>query len=148
MPGGADNPRQLRLSVGSTQSDAGRDDEHRKDAARDHEESMPVRTGRQTVVLAEDRNKSFATNFLHSPLQREEPNCRHMESADRRYRLPSGAGNSAVVRNDFDAPEALAATDMPHGGWIETASLVLVDLDQTVARIQAEVDRLGAVGPV
>ena len=28
------------------------------------------------------------------------------------------------------------------GGWTETAPLVLVDLDEMVARIQAEVDRI------
>jgi len=31
---------------------------------------------------------------------------------------------------------------MPQGGYTETASLVLVDLDETVARIDAEVARL------
>jgi hypothetical protein len=31
---------------------------------------------------------------------------------------------------------------MPQGGYTETASLVHVDLDETTARIQAEVDRL------
>ena len=36
----------------------------------------------------------------------------------------------------------MLAEDMLQGGYTETASLVYVDLDETVARIQAEVARL------
>jgi len=45
-------------------------------------------------------------------------------------------------RNDLGAPEVCTAADMPQGGWTETAPLLFVDLDETVARIQVEVDRL------
>jgi hypothetical protein len=33
---------------------------------------------------------------------------------------------------------------MPQGGWTETASLILVDIDETIARIDAEIARIGA----
>jgi hypothetical protein len=45
-------------------------------------------------------------------------------------------------RDELDAPSALLKSVMPQGGHTEIASLVLVDLDETIARIQAEVDRL------
>ncbi len=51
-------------------------------------------------------------------------------------------------RDDLEAPEAMTPDDMPQGGYTETAPLVLVDLDETVARIQAEVDRLAAARPL
>jgi hypothetical protein len=34
-------------------------------------------------------------------------------------------------RNELDAPDAVVPDDMPQGGWTETTSLVLVDLDDT-----------------
>jgi hypothetical protein len=40
------------------------------------------------------------------------------------------------------APAALTAQQMPQGGWTETASLVHVDIDATIRRINAEVARL------
>ena len=45
-------------------------------------------------------------------------------------------------RDGLGAPPAMQKADMPQGGWTETASLLWVDVDDTVARIQAEVDRL------
>ena len=45
-------------------------------------------------------------------------------------------------RQDLGAPAALLREDMPQGGWTETAALVHVDIDDTVERIQAEVDAL------
>ena len=45
-------------------------------------------------------------------------------------------------RKDLGACAAVAKTDMPQGGWSETASLLWVDVAETAERIQAEVDRL------
>ena len=52
---------------------------------------------------------------------------------------------SAVLewwRSDLGAPPALLASEMPQGGWSETASLLWVRIEDTSARIQAEVDFL------
>lgn len=45
-------------------------------------------------------------------------------------------------RDVLGAPEAVTAEDMPQGGYTETASLFHVDLDETAARIDAEVNAL------
>lgn len=45
-------------------------------------------------------------------------------------------------RDVLGAPEGLGSDDTPQGGWTETASLVHVDLDETIERIDAEVGRL------
>ena len=45
-------------------------------------------------------------------------------------------------RDIFGAPEAVTAEDMPQGGYTETASLFHVDLNETAARIDAEVKAL------
>ena len=47
-------------------------------------------------------------------------------------------------RDDLGAPYALTKDDMPQGGRTETASLLWVDIDDTLARIQSEMDRIAA----
>ncbi len=44
-------------------------------------------------------------------------------------------------RNSLGAPQALTRDQMPRGGWSETASLLWVDVGETAARIQTDVDR-------
>ena len=63
------------------------------------------------------------------------------------WSVPTGADAEDIEntildwwRDELDAPDAVPAADMPQGGWTETASLVLVDLDETIARIDAAVD--------
>ncbi len=45
-------------------------------------------------------------------------------------------------RFDCETPQGIAPSEMPQGGWTETASLVYVGAVETAARIQAEVDSL------
>ena len=62
-----------------------------------------------------------------------------------------GTGDEAISVEDsvlawwrdvLGAPPALVKSQMPQGGWTETAALIHVDIDETVERIQAEVDSL------
>ncbi len=47
-------------------------------------------------------------------------------------------------RAELGAPHSVSRSEMPQGGWSETASLLWVDLDDTIARINTEVERLTA----
>ena len=45
-------------------------------------------------------------------------------------------------RNELGAPPALTKTEMPTGGWSETAALIHVDIDDTINRINRLVAEL------
>jgi hypothetical protein len=46
-------------------------------------------------------------------------------------------------RTELGAPAAMKKSDMPNGGYTETASIVHVDVDETIQRINAILHQLG-----
>jgi len=64
----------------------------------------------------------------------------------RLWNVPTGDDAEAIEyavlnwwRKELLAPPALSKTEMSQGGWSETASLLWVDLDSTVAFIEARI---------